>query len=257
MSIPTCVLTHKGAALQAKTPAGAQIPVTRWQMGTGILPAGEKLEDMTQLIQPLMYLPISSVTNSGRQALVLGQFVNKDMDAFDWEELGLWAQDPEEGEILYAVGNARGDGEQIEAGTDKLREFIFGMELVFSGTANVTAEISRTLVFATLKDLDAAISAHNEDSDAHTAIHEAVEAAKAAADDAKQGLDDLKREVEDVAALASSSGGSSDVGELEDTALETGSFVNTGAGWNASVVACRFARRATALLRGGRSFWTH
>lgn len=35
-----------------------------------------------------------------------------------------------------------------------------------------------------------------------------------------------------LAALAASGGGSGDVGELEDTALEVGSFVNSGAGWN-------------------------
>lgn len=154
MSIPKCILTHKGAALLARTPAGASVPVTRWQLGTGILPDEKNLEDMTQLIRPLLYRPISSVTNSGRQSLVLGQFVNEGLDAFDWEELGLWAQDPEEGEILYAVGNARGNGEHIEAWTEKLREFVFGMELVFSGTAKVTAEISKTLIFATLKDLE-------------------------------------------------------------------------------------------------------
>lgn len=154
MSIPKCVLTKKGAALLAKTPGGQAVPVTRWQMGTGALPAEDNLEDMTQLVQPLKYVPISSVTNSGRQSLVLGQFVNQGMDAFVWEELGLWAQDPEEGEILYAVGNARGAGEWIEAWVEKVREFIFGMELAFSGTANVTAEISQTLIFATQKDLE-------------------------------------------------------------------------------------------------------
>lgn len=35
-----------------------------------------------------------------------------------------------------------------------------------------------------------------------------------------------------LAALAASGGGSGDVGELEDTTLEVGSFVNSGAGWN-------------------------
>ena len=35
-----------------------------------------------------------------------------------------------------------------------------------------------------------------------------------------------------LAALAVSGGGSGDVGELEDTAFEVGSFVNSGAGWN-------------------------
>lgn len=154
MAIPKCFLTKKGAALLAKTLDGSPIPATRWQMGTGTLPAEENLEDLTQLVRPLKYIPIASVTNSGQQALVLGQFVNEGMDAFVWEELGLWAQDPEEGEILYAVGNARGNGDTIEGWTEKVREFVFGMELVFSGTANVTAEISRTLIFATLKDLE-------------------------------------------------------------------------------------------------------
>lgn len=35
-----------------------------------------------------------------------------------------------------------------------------------------------------------------------------------------------------LAALAASGGGSGDVGELEDTAFEVGTFTNSGAGWN-------------------------
>lgn len=35
-----------------------------------------------------------------------------------------------------------------------------------------------------------------------------------------------------LAALASGGGGSGDAGELEDTTMEVGSFVNAGAGWN-------------------------
>lgn len=35
-----------------------------------------------------------------------------------------------------------------------------------------------------------------------------------------------------LAALASSGGGSGDVGELEDYSVETGAFTNAGAGWN-------------------------
>lgn len=35
-----------------------------------------------------------------------------------------------------------------------------------------------------------------------------------------------------IAALASMGGGGGDIGELEDTALEVGSFTNAGAGWN-------------------------
>ena len=38
--IPSVKLTAAGAALLAKVPAGSGAPVTRWQIGTGVLPAG-------------------------------------------------------------------------------------------------------------------------------------------------------------------------------------------------------------------------
>ena len=155
MSIPNCILTKKGQALLAKTPSGAEIPVTRWQMGTGVLAPELAVEDMTALVSPLQYLPISSCSTTGNKATILGQFVNTGMSEFVWEELGLLATDPDEGEILYAVGEARGNGETIEAGTVKLREFVFGMELSFDNAANVSTVIDTSLIFATREELDA------------------------------------------------------------------------------------------------------
>ena len=155
MSIPNCILTKKGQALLAKTPSGAEIPVTRWQMGTGVLAPELAVEDMTALVSPLQYLPISSCSTTGNKATILGQFVNTGMSEFVWEELGLLATDPDEGEILYAVGEARGNGETIEAGTVKLREFVFGMELSFDNAANVSTIIDTSLIFATREELDA------------------------------------------------------------------------------------------------------
>ena len=155
MSIPNCILTKKGQALLAKTPSGAEIPVTRWQMGTGVLAPELAVEDMTALVSPLQYLPVSSCSTAGNKATILGQFVNTGMSEFVWEELGLWATDPDEGEILYAVGEARGNGETIEAGTVKLREFVFGMELTFDNAVTVSAVIDNSLIFATKEELDA------------------------------------------------------------------------------------------------------
>lgn len=157
MSIPSCVITKKGLALLAKTPTGAEVPVTRWQIGTGALSAEAEAADLEALVTPLKYIPVSSCTNQGKQALVLGQFTNTGMDAFTWEELGLWATDPDEGEILYAVGNARGEGELIEGYTTKIREFIFGMELAFDSAANVSVTVNETLIFATKTELKEAL----------------------------------------------------------------------------------------------------
>ena len=105
--IPSVTLTSAGAALLAKTPAGESVPVTRWQIGTGALEPGTSL-DRTALVSPLKYIDVYSVTNKENQATVLGQFTNQSMDAFDFEELALLAQDPDSGEIVMCYGNAFG-----------------------------------------------------------------------------------------------------------------------------------------------------
>ena len=147
--IPSVTLTSAGAALLAKTPAGESVPVTRWQIGTGALEPETSL-DRTALVSPLKYIGVYSVTNKENQATVLGQFTNQGMDAFDFEELALLAQDPDIGEILMYYGNAFGQGEAIQAGTAQLREFIFGAQLTFYGQANVTAQVDQSLVFIPL-----------------------------------------------------------------------------------------------------------
>lgn len=144
--IPKVELTSKGAALLAKVPAGEAVPVTRWQIGTGALTPGTSL-DREALVTPYDFLTVSEVTHEGDRATVLGQFTNQGRPLFDWEELGLLADDPDEGEILMCYGNAFGDGEQIQPGSEQLREFIFGAVLIFSGTQSVNAVVDTSLVF--------------------------------------------------------------------------------------------------------------
>lgn len=151
--LPDLILTRAGAAMLAKTPIGSEIPVTKWRIGTGKLPDGEDPRDRTQLVAPLRELPIASVENDGNQCLIKGQLVNTVMEAFTWRETGLYATDPDDGEILYAYGY-EADGAEIPAGATQLREVEFGVKLVFDTAANVTAVISKTLVFATLADVE-------------------------------------------------------------------------------------------------------
>ena len=150
MGIPNMMVTDLGKALLAKTPTGAALPVTRWQIGKGTLEEGQPLQERTQLLEPVKYIPLAEVKNQGNQCTVTGQLINTGMEAFHWEELGLLATDPDLGEILYAYGNARGSGDLIEAGEEKYREAIFGVELIFDGVANVTAVIDQSLVFIPL-----------------------------------------------------------------------------------------------------------
>lgn len=149
--IPEIKLTSAGAALLAKVPAGEPVPLSRWQFGTGALAPGESI-DRTALIAPIDYLEITSLENKETRSTVLGQFTNQGREAFSWEELGLLATDPDGGEILFCYGNAFGSGEKIQAGTEQLREFIFGTVLVFDSAENVTAVVDHSLVFIPLRE---------------------------------------------------------------------------------------------------------
>ena len=154
MGLPVIVLTSAGAALLAKTPIGASIPVTGWKIGNGALPAGTNLQNQTELVSPLAEAPIASVEPNENQCLITGQFVNTGMVAFNWEETGLFASDPDNGTILFAYGNSFGSGEAIPAGSSQLREIVFGAQLVFDVAPNITAVINQGLVFATLMQLN-------------------------------------------------------------------------------------------------------
>ena len=154
MGLPVIVLTSAGAALLAKTPIGASIPVTGWKIGTGALPVGTNLQNQTELVSPLAEAPIASVEPNENQCLITGQFVNTGMAAFNWEETGLFASDPDNGTILFAYGNSFGSGEAIPAGSSQLREIVFGAQLVFDVAPNITAVINQGLVFATLMQLN-------------------------------------------------------------------------------------------------------
>lgn len=152
-TLPNLTLTNAGLTLLAKTPIGSPIPVTKWSIGTGHPPPGQDPADRTDMVQAIKELPISKLQQSENQCLVEGQLINTKMDAFTWSETGLYATDPDEGEILYAYGYST-DGVDIPAGSVNLREIIFGVDLVFDHTANLTANISKTMVFATLADLE-------------------------------------------------------------------------------------------------------
>lgn len=155
--LPDLTLTNAGLALLAKTPLGSPIPVTKWQIGTGYLPDGTVASDRTELVEALLDRPIAAIVPDGNQVLVTVQLVNTNLKAFTWRETGLFAMDPDAGEILYAYGNAGDDGADIPDGNVQFREVQYGIDLVFDTAANVTATISRTLVFATLKDLESYI----------------------------------------------------------------------------------------------------
>ncbi|MGG1638239.1 hypothetical protein [Paenibacillus sp. NRS-1760] len=154
-------ITTKGLALQAKAQAGKPLHFNRIAMGDGSL-TGQAIEGLNSLISEKKSLTITKLlplTNG--KATVGSSFSNSDITtSFYFRELGVFAQDPDIGEILYCYGNAGANADQIPAagnGTDKVEKAIDVITIV-GNAATVTANINNSLIFVTKTEFDAKVT---------------------------------------------------------------------------------------------------
>ena len=102
------IITKKGRDLQAKVEAGkTALNLTKIKIGAGTVPSNKQLEDLTDLVAPKQNVGIAlkEVLADGQcriSATITNNGVNQ---GFYVKELGVFAQDPNVGEILYAVTN--------------------------------------------------------------------------------------------------------------------------------------------------------
>lgn len=112
-------ITDAGSLLIAKVMASrGSITFTRIVMGDGYMPSSQVPEHMTAVVSPKATMEITKceVTGSGA-AVVGGRYDNSEQSQdFEWRELGLYARDPDLGEILYSYGNTGESAETIPAG---------------------------------------------------------------------------------------------------------------------------------------------
>lgn len=145
------ILTNRGRNLQAKVQAGANLHYTRIALGDGFL-GTSAIADLTTLKNQVKSLPITKLKVMTGNRVILGTVLtNKDLVAgFYYRELGIFAQDPDLGEILYCYGNSGNLAEYIPAdgGADALEKSI-DLEMLVGNAANVSAVIDSSLVFET------------------------------------------------------------------------------------------------------------
>ena len=106
-------LTTAGKALLAKAQAGqTSIQITKAQTGSGSYSSGENLETRTALKAAKQTFPIQNKVINADNTLVLKVAItNKGSDfelqaGYDITEFGIFAQDPQKGEILYSIATA-------------------------------------------------------------------------------------------------------------------------------------------------------
>lgn len=153
-AFPTMTLTNAGQALQTKVQAGATLTFTRIALGDGQL-NGQPISPLTALISQKASVEVDSVRvvdNSTAQAS--GFFSNADITTgFWWRETGLFAQDPDAGEILYGYTNAGDAGDYIPTVEDtRIEKYIFcSIAVANATTVDITIPQSDTFIPMTQK----------------------------------------------------------------------------------------------------------
>jgi hypothetical protein len=140
-------LTDAGYKLQVKAQTGVKLEFTRVALGDGVLSTGTSLNTLTALISEKQTSNIDNPTIGDGSAEIKANFSNKDLTAsYYLRELGIFAQDPDAGEILYAVANAGDAADYMPAyGGAETIEQVFTIELSVGNVANVTAVFAESV----------------------------------------------------------------------------------------------------------------
>lgn len=107
-------LTTAGKALLAKAQAGqTSIQITKAQTGSGSYSSGENIESRTALKTPKQTFPIQNkvISDADNTVILKIAITNKSetetlSTGYDITEFGIFAQDPQKGEILYSIATA-------------------------------------------------------------------------------------------------------------------------------------------------------
>lgn len=156
-------ITNKGKALQAKVLAGTcKYAFTKIAVGDGYVSTSKDYATRDDLKSRKADIPLSSVVASGTVCKVSGVLSNEKItEAFYVREAGLFATDPDEGEVLFcahyydmpsavdaASGGAYTKEFTFEIGVDSTEQ----VDVTVSQTGFVTAEIVKSLIEAAMAD---------------------------------------------------------------------------------------------------------
>ena len=162
-------MTDIGAALQAKVNAGkTKLTFTKIKVGSGVNATNPLV--LTDVISSKWETTNFVVKLEGKIVSVDTVITNTGVhEAFRMSEIGLFAQDPDKGEILYAyLTDPEPDRMPAESGSVVVsQELTIGM--VFSNTGNVSLTVNMGAL-VTREQLTEAVKQHNTDISSHPAI---------------------------------------------------------------------------------------
>lgn len=160
-------LTNKGIALQAKVQAGTQLHITKLKLGSGVVPSGTDVKTLTDLIAPEQNLGIGGKEAVGDYCKISSTISNTGLEAgYYVRELGVFAQDPDDGEILYMYTTDGAPDYLPAGGGSTVISQEFSVMIALDDTDNIVVDIDPAAL-ATLGYVQLQIQEHNTDTTAH------------------------------------------------------------------------------------------
>lgn len=138
-------ITYQGMALFAKAQAGQEIHFTKMQVGGGQI-GTQNPATLISLIDSKLDIPITSITPNPelKSATIIGNITNKDVkEALYICEMGLFAKDPDAGEILYGYASCGQYGDYYAPEAQGPYNWQYQISAAIGNAANVTAELSQ------------------------------------------------------------------------------------------------------------------
>lgn len=163
------VLTKKGQLLQAKVGTGVVLALTKMKLGSGVLPNGTSLEDLTDLVTPEQNVGIAAkeVLTDQKMCKISATITNVGLSAgYYVRELGVFANDPDDGEILYAVTSDSAPDYLPPEGVSTAVSQEFAVYIAASNASDVNVSIDPGAL-ATMGYVETAIADHNSLATAH------------------------------------------------------------------------------------------
>lgn len=170
-------LTNKGIALQAKVQAGTQLHITKLKLGSGVVPSGTDVKTLTDLIAPEQNLGLGGKEAVDDYCKISSTISNTGLDAgYYVRELGVFAQDPDDGEILYMYTTDGAPDYLPAGGGSTVISQEFSVMIAVDDTDNIVVDIDPAAL-ATMGYVQLQIQQHDNNADAHEAAFNAHNAA--------------------------------------------------------------------------------
>lgn len=151
-------MTNDGLDMVLQVIGGAKLTITKFAIGSGMMPAGKLFADMDSMIEQKLTFDIaeSEFNESSKSVTVTGTFdTNAITETFRWTEIGLFAKLEDGEEKLYCYGNCGDAGETLIPGNGSniYTQQSASMIVTVGNTANVSIAVGETGLYATKEAL--------------------------------------------------------------------------------------------------------